>query len=142
MDGGALRSRVTRAEAAKIHSTSYQNVRRLQRTGQLHSSPDRYGVHRFDRREVETLARKRGMQIKPSGELAARVFQMFEESRRFEDIVIATQQEPETILALWRWYRAGFDDVEGRASREEAERHAHDETLREIDFEFERRRRA
>jgi hypothetical protein len=94
MNEGALRrSRITRNEAAKVLGTSYQNVRQLQRVGQLRSDPDRYGVHRFDRREVEELARKRGLQIKPSGELAARVFAMFKANRSFADIVIETQQE-------------------------------------------------
>lgn len=99
-------------------------------------------MHRFDRREVEALARKRGLQIKPSGELAARVFAMFEQRRTFAAIVIETQQEPETILALWRRYRAGFDDLEETTTREEGERRAHEETLREVDAEFARRRRA
>src|SRR5487761_1923175 len=73
----ARQARVTRTQAAKMLSTTYQNVRRLQRVGQLHSTPDRHGVHRFDRREVEALAKRRGLQIKPSGELAAKVFAMF-----------------------------------------------------------------
>lgn len=97
--------------------TSYQNVRRLQRTGQLHSSPDRYGVHRFDRREVETLAKKRGLQIKPTGELVAKVFAMFEQRRRFAEIVIETQQEPDVIRLLWSDYTAGFREAADMSRR-------------------------
>ena len=106
MNGGALRKpRITRAEAAKLLGTSYANVRKLQSKGALHSDPDRYGVHRFDRREVEELARKRGLQIKPSGELAARVFLMFEQRKRFAEIVIETQQEPAVNRAGARVFR-------------------------------------
>jgi hypothetical protein len=142
MNEGALRrSRITRNEAAKVLGTSYQNVRRLQRVGQLRSDPDRYGVHRFDRREVEELARKRGLQIKPSGELAARVFAMFKANRNFADIVIETQQEPEVILALRARYNAGFDGTPGREVNESREQREHDEHMREIDRELERKRR-
>ncbi len=139
----ARRPRVTRTEAAKILKTSYENIRRLQRVGQLHSQPDRHGVHRFDRREVEELARRRGLQIKPSGELAATVFAMFKARKRFEDIVIETQQEPDTILALWQRYNAGFEygtEAAGNDDEERAQRE-HDDQMREMDVELERRRR-
>ena len=140
MNGGALKKpRITRTEAAKMLGMSYANVRKLQSKGVLHSDPDRYGVHRFDRREVEELARKRGLQIKPSGELAARVFQMFTERRKFHEIVIATEQEPDTILLLWKRYRSGFDDVDGDAREERAQRE-HDEQMRQIDRDIEHRR--
>lgn len=123
--------------------TSYENVRKLQRTGKLHSDPDRHGVHRFDRREVEDLARKRGLQIKPSGELAAHVFALFKARRSFEDIVIETQQEPSVIRELRKEYEAGFTtSMDAPATREERERRAHEEAMLEIDAEFARRRRA
>lgn len=140
MSESTLRTRVTRAEAAKILGTSYQNVRKLQRNGHLHSSPDRYGVHRFERREVETLARKRGLQIKPSGELAARVFAMFERRCRFAEIVIETQQPPETIQRLWQQYMAGFEASE--RDRDEREQSAHDAEMASFDRVLEQRRRA
>jgi hypothetical protein len=133
--------RVTRVEAAKLLGTSYENVRRLQRVGLLLSRPDRYGVHRFDRREVEELARKRGLQIKASGELAARVFAMIKAGRPFEDIVIETQQNPEVILALRARYRAGFEDEQEREDDEKREQDEHDEQMRELDRELRRKRR-
>ncbi|MGH7327309.1 MAG: hypothetical protein ACREJX_03055 [Polyangiaceae bacterium] len=140
-DAAPRKTRITRAEAAKLLGTSYQNVRRLQRTGQLQSNPDRYGVHRFDRREVEALARRRGLRIRPSGELAARVFAMFKERQRFEDIVIETQQEPDIILGLWKRYRAGFGDATGVEQHDEGRvQQTHDEAMRAIDAEIERRR--
>jgi hypothetical protein len=139
----ARRPRVTRTEAAKILSTTYENIRRLQRVGQLHSQPDRHGVHRFDRREVEELARRRGLRIKPSGELAARVFRMFKERKKFHDIVIETEQEPSTILALWQQYQAGFEYGQDGAEETEEERaqREHEAQMREMDRELERRRR-
>jgi hypothetical protein len=123
--------------------TSYENIRRLQRIGQLRSEPDRHGVHRFDRREVEALARRRGLQITASGELAARVFKLLKEGRSFHDIVIETEQEPATILALWQQYKNGFaasspdetTDHDERAQRE------HEEQMRALDSELERRRK-
>lgn len=143
MNGGALRKpRITRAEAAKLLGTSYANVRKLQSKGALHSDPDRYGVHRFDRREVEELARKRGLQIKPSGELAARVFAMFEERVSFARIVIATQQDPDVILALWQRYRAGFDGPQPAANDEKRQQAEHDEQMRVFETELQAKRRA
>jgi hypothetical protein len=142
-EGALLRSRITRNEAAKVLGTSYQNVRRLQRVGQLRSDPDRYGVHRFDRREVEELARKRGLQIKPSGELAARVFALFEQRKRFAEIVIETQQEPSVVLDLWRRYRAGFEGGDrANADNDERALDDHDEQMHALDAEIERRRRS
>jgi len=142
MNGGALtKPRITRAEAAKLLGTSYANVRKLQSKGALHSDPDRYGVHRFDRREVEELARKRGLQIKPSGELAARVFAMFKANRTFADIVIETQQEPEVIRALWKEHRAGFDDTDAD-QEDERGRREHDEQMRAFEIDQQARRRA
>ena len=115
MNGGALKKpRITRTEAARMLGMSYANVRKLQSKGVLHSDPDRYGVHRFDLREVEALARKRGLQIKPNGALAARVFRMFRERKKFEEIVIETEQEPSLIRALWKDYRAGFEGTDLR----------------------------
>jgi hypothetical protein len=56
-----LRPRVTRREAAKILQCSYDNVRRLERTGKLLSGKtDRNGTVTHVRREVEELARRRG----------------------------------------------------------------------------------
>jgi hypothetical protein len=134
-------ARVTRREAAKILGTSYENVKRLQRARQLNSDPDRHGVHRFDRREVEELTRRRGLQIKPSGELAARVFRMFRERQKFHEIVIETEQEPDTIRALWRQFNAGFDDSSPESASDLRQHESHDERMRDLDRDLARRRR-
>jgi hypothetical protein len=145
MNGAGVRrtsARVTRREAATILNTSYENVKRLQRIGQLHSDPDRHGVHRFDRREVEELARRRGLKIKPSGELAARVFRMFKERRAFQDIVIETEQEPDVIRALWTQFSTGLHDGGSSSETEDRAERRHEELMRELERELERRRRA
>ena len=116
-------------------------MRKLQKKGYLHSDPDRYGVHRFDRREVEELARKRGLQIKPSGELAARVFAMFEERLSFAKIVIATQQDPEVVRALWNEYQAGFNRESTIEDADQREQEKHNAQMCALDAELERRRR-
>ncbi|MEO8800143.1 MAG: hypothetical protein ABI551_19775 [Polyangiaceae bacterium] len=137
-DAAPRKPRITRAEAAKLLGTSYQNVRRLQRTGQLLSNPDRYGVHRFDRREVEALARRRGLQIRPSGELAAKVFAMFKARVSFVDVVIETQQEPEFIRKLWSEYRAGFE-VDVATDDDAAASHLSEMSVLDHDLEEKRR---
>lgn len=140
----AQRPRVTRREAAKILQTSYDNVRRLERVKQLATTKkDREGTTTYDRREVESLANKRGLQVKPSGELAARVFSMFKARRSLEDIVIETQQEPGTIQTLWRQHQEGLDYEKQRAAERDEERaqNEHDRQMHEMDRELERRRR-
>ena len=140
----ARRPRVTRREASKILQTSYDNVRRLERIKQLATTKyDREGTVTYDRREVESLAKKRGLEVKPSGELAARVFAMFKARRSLEDIVIETQQEPSVIQALWRQHQEGLDYERRRAAEdnEVREQREHDEQMSAMDRELERRRR-
>jgi hypothetical protein len=104
------RPRVDRREAARILQCSRDNIRRLDKNGTLRSGRrDLNGAFTYDRREIEKLAHERGQRVKPNGELAARVFAMFKARKRFEDIVIETEQEPPAILALWRYYKGGFE---------------------------------
>ena len=138
------RLRVDRREAARILQCSRDNVRRLDRTGQLKSSKqDRNGTFTYDRSEIEELARARGLGVKPTGELVARIFAMFEARKRFVEIVIETKQEPDVVQALWERFNAGYDygknrreeNVENRRERE------HQAEMRAMDLELERRRR-
>ena len=138
------RPRVDRREAAAILQCSRDNVRRLDRIKQLKTGErDRNGTFTYDRREIEEFARKRGLGVKPSGELAARVFRMFKERRPFQDIVIETEQEPEVIRALRQEYEAGFDYEKRQQEQTEEERlrREHDDEMRAMDLELERRRR-
>jgi hypothetical protein len=138
------RPRVDRREAALILHCSRDNVRRLDKVGQLKTGKrDRNGTFTYDRREVEELARRRGLGVKPSGELTARAFELFKAGKSFEDVCIATKQEPDVIQTLWERYRGGYDY--GRKQREETEEarreREHDDEMRAMDRELERRRR-
>jgi hypothetical protein len=71
---------------------------------------------------------------------------MFKAKKRFEDVVIQTQQLPSMILELWPQYRAGFEygkdaAKESAEEREQREQREHDAQMREMDRELERRRR-
>ena len=123
---------------------SRDNVRRLDKINQLKTGKrDRNGTFTYERREIEEFARRRGLSVKPSGELTAKVFALFKLQRSFQDICIETKQDPDTILALWERYQAGFEyksrrreeDADARAARE------HEEQMQAMDRELERRRR-
>jgi DNA-binding transcriptional MerR regulator len=138
------RPRVSRREAAQILQCSRDNVRRLERIKQLKTAQaDRNGAMTYDRREVEELARQRGMNIKPTGALTAKVFALFKAQRSFEDVCIETEQDADTILALWGRYQRGYDfgkpTVESEELRRERE---HAAEMLALDEELERRRRA
>lgn len=141
---------VTRREAAVILGCSPDNVRRMERNGQLHSQPDRNGTSKLDRLEVEARAAERGRKPKISGPLTARVFRMFKAKVSFADICIETEQDADTILRLWRQYTDGFEAAEERVddeaaareerARREREQREYDEEVRALDEELERRR--
>jgi hypothetical protein len=134
------RPRVDRREAAKILGCSRDNVRRLDRIRVLKTGEaDRNGTITYDRREIEGLAKERGVGGGPSGELAARVFRMFKERRAFQDIVIETEQEPAVIRALRKEYDAGFSTEHGAETEERAQRE-HEAQMRMLDAELSARR--
>jgi DNA-binding transcriptional MerR regulator len=137
------RPRVSRREAAQILQCSRDNVRRLERIKQLKTAQaDRNGAMTYDRREVEELARQRGLSLKPTGALTARVFALFKARRSFEDVCIETEQDADTILALWERYQRGYDFGKPAAESEEARREReHAKQMQELDEELERRRR-
>ena len=100
-----MERRITRREAAEILGTSYSNVRRLEREGQLTSYARR---SRHDavpaRGRGGAGASPRAVDQYSKGELASRVFRMFKRNMTFADVVIESEQEPDTIRALWRCY--------------------------------------
>jgi DNA-binding transcriptional MerR regulator len=136
------RPRVDRREAARILQCSRDNIRRLDKNGTLRSGRrDVNGAFTYDRREIEKLAHERGQKVKATGELAARVFAMFKARKRFEDIVIETEQEPPAILALWRYYKSGFEFDGAAPETEEAAQTEHESQMRAMDRELDKRRR-
>jgi hypothetical protein len=137
------RPRVSRREAAQILQCSRDNVRRLERIKQLKTTQaDRNGAMTYDRREVEELARQRGQNVKASGALTARVFALFKAERTFQDVCIETEQDADTILALWERYQRGYDFGKPAVDSEEARlEREHSAQMRELDAELARRRR-
>jgi hypothetical protein len=135
---------VTRREAATILGCSYENVKRLQRIGQLHSYPDKRGVHRFDRREVEALALKRGQHQEIPREKELEAFRLFKLRTPFEDVFLATAIALSKLLELFERFQRGYNygkpDVhkvdEARIQRE------HEQQMLEMERELERRRKA
>lgn len=136
--------RVTRREAAKILGTSYDNVRRMQRIGHLRSTPDRNGVHRFDRREVEALANTRSADAKLTPEKVREVFALFKANAEVADVVLAANLLPHVVRGLHEEFLESYDYGKSESRKEDDARaqREHDEQIREMDRELERRRRA
>ena len=107
---------LTRRAVAQMLRISVSGVRYLERRGKLTPQVDRRGVHRFDRKQVEALGlalRRDGRRTQMgtiTGDLAARVFRMIRDGLSFPEVVIKTEETPETIRALWREYRRSPDD--------------------------------
>src|SRR3974390_2508320 len=87
---------LTRTTVARMLRCSLNCVRNMEKRGKLHPIIDRDGIRRFDRTEVENVARERlrsgfraGM-IYVDGELAAEVFRYFRDGLGFAEIVIRT----------------------------------------------------
>jgi hypothetical protein len=113
---------LTRSAVARMLGCTRSGVRYLERIGVLTPEVDAKGVRRFDRAEVDALLGELRRQ-RPSatlardGSLAARVFRMFRDGLSFPEIVIKTEESPETIRALFEQYRRplGEADEEPRA---------------------------
>ncbi len=135
------RRRVSRREAAKILRTSYENVRRLQRQQLLNGVPDEHGHYWFDREEVEALARKRNASAVLDGELTARVFAMIKAGKTVNEIVIGTRETLPTVERLWDAYHQRVDSKKVAEDRETQALREHEEQMRALDAEIERRRR-
>jgi hypothetical protein len=100
-------------------------------------------VHRFARAEVLALGRARGhgggAGDGPSGELAAKVFELLRHGVSLPEIVIATRQSPEMIARLWDDYRRLENG--GKLPADPFDLSDYDARARELDREIEERRR-
>jgi hypothetical protein len=118
-------------------------VRKYEQNGTLHPTVDEKGVHRFARDEVLTLERARGHREGAggavTGELAAKVFELFRDGVSLPDIVIGTKQSPATIAALWDDYRRLENG--GKLPMDPFDLSDYDARARELDREIEERRR-
>jgi hypothetical protein len=106
---------LSRAQVAERIGASVATVRRYEGT-LLHPHVDKDGTHRFDPAEVTALAASRANQAldrgtirnaKPApdartrGELAALVFERFEQRQSHAEIVIGLRVEPEVVRELF-----------------------------------------
>jgi len=114
--------RLSRAQVAERIGASVPTVRRYEGT-LLHPHVDENGVHWFDPNEVTALAASRANQAlargkirnataarepRTRGELAALVFERFEQRQSQAEIVIGLRVEPETVRELFDQYCRGL----------------------------------
>lgn len=102
--------RYTRSEAARVLGVGRSTVVRMEKAGELRAKVDG-GVHSFDPAEVAELARRRRnvATMKP-GELAALVFQQFEDGKELSDIVRELQIEPATVRRLYLEFKTDLEE--------------------------------
>jgi uncharacterized small protein (DUF1192 family) len=115
---------LSRAQVAQRIGASIATVRRLEGT-LLHPIVDKDGTHRFDPKEVTALAASRANQAldrgairndKPApdartrGEIAALVFERFEQRQSHAEIVIGLRIEPELVGELFEQYCLGLTE--------------------------------
>jgi len=88
--------------------THVSTVRRLERSGQLHPRKTGAGEHRFDRAEVEALARAKGIDRRPTdrGQLYAAVWQGIREAKSLADLVIELGAPPDELAPIVAEYHA------------------------------------
>lgn len=118
--------RLTRAQVAERIGASVPTVRRYEGT-LLHPHVDENGVHWFEPNEVTALAASRANQAlargkirngaparepRTRGELAALVFERFEQRHSQAEIVIGLRVEPETVRELFDQYCRGLIDAQ------------------------------
>ena len=93
-------------------AVAYNTLRKWVKAGRLHPQKEmrllgngqRREVLVFDSAELRKILRRRNLNA--PGELAARAFEMFEEGRQINEVVIALRQLPEYVEALhdhWAW---------------------------------------
>lgn len=125
--------RLTRALVADRLGTSVSTVRRYEGT-RLHPHADEDGVHWFDPKEVTALAAERANEqggrrrnasptTKPvdertPGEIAALVFERFEQRQSLAEIVVGLRIEPDRVRALFDQWTVGLTEGQLRMNRE------------------------
>ena len=115
---------LSRAQVAERIGASVATVRRYEGT-LLHPHIDKDGTHRFDPKEVIALAASRANQaldrgairnekpvpeIRTRGEIAALVFERFEQRQSHAEIVIGLRIEPEVVGELFEQYCMGLTE--------------------------------
>lgn len=131
---------LTRGEVATRLGISTSSVRRLEGV-RLHPAQDDRGVWRFSEAELDAVPRaqsrlktRRRQQVLSAGEVAARIFRMFESGRDLADVVIAARQPPALVRQLYReWLTSLQQGERDRQTRERdrQNRAAHERERRE-----------
>ncbi len=129
---------LTRSAVAEILGVHISTVRRLEGRD-LHPVRDANGIHHFDRREVEELATRRGRSGRPSGRIAARVYELLREQKTIGEIVSETELPPEDVRALVEQLTTPFGQPT-RTEREAQERREQDEHDKRVEREARERR--
>jgi hypothetical protein len=138
---------LTRHDVARALRCTVSGVRHLERRGVLHPKLDSRGVWRFDHAEVEALGkelRHEGHQTHfgITGDIAATIFRMFRDGLSFPEIVIRSQEMPETVRALYAQYRRPLDPAEEEPRPEPPANFSdYENRLREMDKEIMERRK-
>lgn len=116
--------RLSRAEAAARLGVSVATVRRYEGSA-LHPSIDKSGAHWFSVPEVTALAASRANKAldrgsiskttstpepRTRGELAALVFERFEQRYSLAEVVISLRVEPELVAELFEQYCTGLTE--------------------------------
>lgn len=131
----AQKGRLTRGQVATRLGISISTVRRFEGT-RLHPTIDDGDVRWFDSKEVASLAaelvntstaKRKGASTgtttdvspaRPPGELAALVFERFEQRQSLAEIVIGLRVQPETVRALFDQWSLGLIEGQLRLDRE------------------------
>lgn len=141
----------SRGDVARLLNITKSTVRGLEGRA-ITPVRDASGTVRFDPKEVRALIQRRGVAAPDPhghvpGAICSRIFQLFQERKSIDEIVVLTQQTPQTVRALYVEFQTPLGQ-ESRAAREarkaEDERRAqaeHDEMIREWDRRMEERRR-
>lgn len=128
-------TRLTRGQVAARLGLSVSTVRRYE-GDRLHPTVDEHDVRWFDEREVTALAARLANEGGPrrsarasapdgpareprtAGEIAAFVFERFEQRQSMAEIVIGLRVEPETVRALYEHWCLGLVEGQLRMDRE------------------------
>jgi hypothetical protein len=117
-------SRLTRQQVANRLRVSIATVRRMEGR-ELHPQKNDKGVWTFDASEVMRLAEsrvtKRKIRKNDEGEIAARVFELFESGCELPEIVYTLRQPPRVIRDLYSEWLVGLRNGEKRRQREQME---------------------
>jgi hypothetical protein len=127
--------RLTRGQVATRLGISVSTVRRLEGT-RLHPTIDGEDVRWFDEKEVASLAaelanatssRRKGTRGTPraeatparsQGEIAALVFERFEQRQSLAEIVVGLRVAPETVRSLFEQWNLGLTEGQLQPQRE------------------------